>query len=273
MKILRKNIKCRVVAAILTIVVSPVFSQDFPVIGAGTGSYMPNHELFSAVLQTHVHDGLVDYKNLQGDVRFQQYISYLQGIDPDSVKPAEQLAYWLNVYNAFMLKYVIEKYPLESVFSTIAYVFKRSTFHKKFVELNGVKYSFNQVEHKIIRPFGEPRIHFALVCAAQSCPPLRPEAYIADRLNEQLDDQARIFLGDERKNVFDFENKKARVSKIFDWFRGDFASNKTDLLIYLSQFLPKQEGEMLKAEAKRYGVGHFSYNWKLNDASPDDPGK
>lgn len=232
----------------------------------------PDHQLFTQVLQNHVKDGAVDYRALKADARFPRYLATLQQTDPAALTDRrERLAFWLNAYNAFTLQYVIARYPLASLMNKLAYATGGGAFKTKFIIINGVRYSLNDIEHEIIRPMGDARIHFALVCGARSCPPLRPEAYTATQLDEQLEEQGRLFLGQADKNRFDFDRREVQLSKIFDWFKDDFSKESGNVLAFISRFLPAEQAAQLQAHAAGFTVKYLEYDWRLNDV-PKEPG-
>jgi hypothetical protein len=166
-----------------------------------------------------------------------------------------------------VIKIVCDKYPIESIMSKTAYAFGKSNFQKKLVTINGVQYSLNDIENDIIRPYGDPRIHFAINCAAISCPPLRAEAFEPSRLGEQMEEQTRDFLNNPEKNSFDFVKKQAKLSKIFDWFKDDFEKYATSVPDFISRYLPSEQAQKLRSEGKSFKVDHHDYNWDLNDAA------
>lgn len=231
----------------------------------------PDHTLFTAVLRDHVRAGRVDYRALGTDTRFAAYLGTLAATDPEGLTGTAATAFWINVYNAFTLKIVAENYPLESIrdLSTgppaVAYVLKTSVWDRDFIRIGGRRYTLNGIEHEILRPRADARVHFALVCAARSCPPLRPEAYVSSRLDEQLDDQARVFLADERHNRFLPGEGTVILSKIFDWYAGDFEKEAGTLLRYVVKFLPDTlRGDLLRREGG-ISVRFGEYDWRLND--------
>ncbi|MDZ7265989.1 MAG: DUF547 domain-containing protein [candidate division KSB1 bacterium] len=233
------------------------------VLGAAGG---PDHSLFTAILRDHVRAGAVNYRALKEDARLPQYLAMLQQTDPAVLTVRrERLAFWLNAYNAFTLHYVISKYPVKSLMNKLAYATGGGTFKTKFITINGVKYSLNDIENDIIRPMGDPRIHLALVCGAKSCPPLRAEAYVADRLEEQLEEQGRLFLSQPEKNRFDFTNNEIHLSKIFDWFKDDFRKQGGSELDFIARFLPAEQAELLRARAATIKVKYTEYDWSLNE--------
>jgi hypothetical protein len=230
---------------------------------------------FTALLKDNVKDGRVNYKAIKQDPRLGNYLSQLSKTDPKTLSGKDEMAFWLNVYNAFTLKVICDHYPLKSItdlnspggaggliFATIA---KSTIWDKQTIEINGKKYSLNGVENDILRPKGDPRVHFAMVCAAKSCPPLRNEAFEGAKLNEQLEDQGRDFLAQSKKNSFDFSKKTCQISNIFNWFKGDFEKTGKSVLQYVSRFLPKDQGDILLANAGSFSINHTDYDWSLNE--------
>jgi hypothetical protein len=230
---------------------------------------------YTALLRDCVKDGSVNYKALKHDKRLAEYIEILRKTDPKTLSGAAELAFWLNVYNAFTLKVMCDNYPLKSITDlnspsgagglVVATVLKTTIWDKPLVEINGKKYTLNGVENDIIRPKGDARVHFAMVCAAKSCPPLRNEAFEASKLNEQLEEQGRIFLAQTRKNSFDFTKKTCKLSNIFNWFKGDFEKKGVSVLQYVARFLPKEQGETLLANADKFSVEYSEYDWSINE--------
>jgi len=245
----------------------------FGFLSVAPGDSQNPHAIFTTLLQEYVHDGQVDYQNLCDDDRLQIYLTQLENTDPDTIADKDaRLAFWINAYNAFTLKVICDGYPVDSINDLhwggliVGTIFNKTIWDKKFIRIGGGKLSLNNIEHDIIRKqFDDPRIHFALVCAAKSCPPLRAEAYTGARLDEQLNEQARIFFGQESKNRFDVENKTAYLSKIMDWYDDDFADNDEGLLLYVAQFLPERVAEAIKADPHAWDIEHTHYDWSLNE--------
>ena len=225
-----------------------------------------DHSLFSEVLSDHVENGVVNYKAIKEDSRFFEYIEKLKNTVPDSMAKHDRLAFWINVYNAFIIKVVVDKYPIKSIMSKFKYALKKSNFHKKSITINGIQYSLNDVENDIIRPMGDPRIHFAIVCAAKSCPPLRSEAYEPEILDKQLDDQGKVFLSQTDKNKVNFDKKELKVSKIFDWFKDDFKKDDKDVNDYIIHYLPAEDAAKIKKIGlESFKIKYTKYDWKLNN--------
>jgi len=222
-----------------------------------------SHKGYDQLLKKYVDDkGLVNYKGLNADrSKLKDYLSTLESNPPQSSWTDDQeLTYWINAYNAYTLDLVLEHYPVKSIrdLGSIIKIPRVSTaWDIKFINIGGEEYDLNNIEHGIIRKkFDEPRIHFALVCAAVSCPKLLNEAYLPESLDKQLTKVTREFLADSEKNQFKNE-KTAKLSKLFDWYGEDFKKKGT-LAEYLNQYAPVQ----LTDNAK---FGWMNYDWALNE--------
>ncbi len=231
-----------------------------------------DHRAFDALLEEYVNnEGLVDYARLaeNQDEALTPYLRQLAETDPKNLSEDERLAFWLNAYNALALKLIADEYPVEGIRkikpSGLPFIPKvNSPFKIEVSEVGGKIRTLDGIEHGIIREeFDEPRIHFALVCAAMSCPRLRREAYTGVALSGQLDDQARTFLRIEGKNNVPAGAGRAEVSKIFDWFEGDFGGSKAAVQRFIAPYF---EGEVRQTlENAGYDVSYTNYNWALND--------
>lgn len=227
------------------------------------GTTPVDHSIFDALLKTHVDpDGNVDYKALlQDSAKLNQYLKLLSDNPPNarSWTPNDQLAYWINAYNAFTLQLIINHYPVKSIKdigSKIQIPFVNTPWDIKFIRIGDKKYDLNNIEHNILRKnFNEPRIHFAIVCASFSCPKLRQEAYVGTKIEQQLTEQAKDFLANKHKNMITAE--KIKISKIFSWFKGDFTENGS-----LTDFLNRYAPVSIQKDAD---VSFMDYNWILNE--------
>ena len=223
----------------------------------------PSHAAWDALLKKWVDDkGMVNYKGFKQDRKqLQAYLRTLETHPPDEKKWSrdEQLAYWINAYNAYTIDLVLQHYPIKSIKDVKPgplIPFVNSPWDIKFINIGGKELDLNNIEHSIIRPkFKEPRIHFALVCAAYSCPELRQEAYVAERLDAQLADQARSFLRDPAQNSVRAD--KLELSKILDWYSGDFTEGRT-----LQEAVSTYSGIPVNKNAR---ITYRDYNWKLNE--------
>jgi Protein of unknown function, DUF547 len=246
---------------------------SFLILIAMTVSAEEQHALFSSVLNKYVQNGRVNYKELCKDPDLAKYISYLESSDPEKITDQKvRLAFWINAYNAYTLKIICDHYPVKSINdlhsggTVLGHVLKTTIWDKEIVVINHKATSLNNIEHKIIRPvFKDFRIHFALVCAAKSCPALRPEAYEGSKLDQQLDDQAKLFLSDSSKNRFDVATQKASISKIFDWYQKDFGNNASEVLLAISKYLPDQIRKSIQSGPEKWEVNYTDYDWDLNE--------
>lgn len=228
-----------------------------------TGSVPPDHKLFDVLLEKYVDEyGNVDYKGfLEDEHELNSYLDQLKDNPPDVDKWStnDQVAYWINVYNAFTVKLILDNYPVKSIKDIGAKIqipFINSPWDIKFINIAGEEYDLNNIEHNILRKnFDEPRIHFAIVCASYSCPKLRAESYTGQQLDAQLDAQAQEFLADTTKN--EISSNAIKVSKIFSWFKGDFTKNGT-LIAFLNQYAPLS----IDPKAK---ISYMDYDWALNE--------
>ncbi len=227
------------------------------------GTTPPSHKIFDELLKRNVSEnGLVDYKGFINDkAKLEQYLEILSKNAPDREKwsEEEQLAYWINVYNAFTIKLIVDNYPVESIqdlHPTVKIPLVNTVWHKKFFQIGGKDASLDEVEHKILRKeFDEPRIHFAVNCASYSCPPLLNEAFVAEKIDKQLESQVKKFINDKRHNKITPD--KIEISQIFSWFKGDF-TNKGSLIDYLNQY----SNVKINPDAK---VSNIKYDWSLNE--------
>ena len=220
------------------------------------------HQRFDEVLATYVSNGSVNYAGIASDPRLNEYLNRLATTDPQQLSdPKERLAYWINAYNAFAIKGIIDGGSPSSFFGRIGY-FKNRTYRAGGEDIN-----LYDLERDVLIPMNEPRIHFAIVCASMSCPLLISEAYTAEKLDQQLETNAREFINDERKNRFDRQAKVAHLSKIFDWFDKDFEKHSGSVLRYVAQYVDDPE---LAAALERgdYRVKHLPYDWSLNGTPP-----
>ncbi len=212
-----------------------------------------NHSAWDELLQKHVSDqGNVSYKGFKADkTKFYEYLSVLSEIPPqDSWSKDETLAYWMNVYNAFTIKLILDNYPTKSIKDI------NGPWNHRFIKIGEKWYTLNDVEHRIIRKMDEPRIHFALVCAAVSCPRLYNKAFTEQTLEADLDLLTRGFLSDTSKN--ELSENSIKLSKLFKWYGGDFKNDGKTLIDFLNQY----SEVTISPKAKK---SYKDYNWSLND--------
>ena len=221
-----------------------------------------DHSVFERLLKEYVTaEGLVNYKGFQRDEKaFNGYLALLSKNPPTAQwSQNEQIAYWINAYNAFTIRLILDHYPLKSIKdigSKIQIPFVTTPWAHKFIPMGKEKMSLDNIEHGILRKrFNDPRIHFTLVCASLSCPRLRNEAYVGDRLPEQMDDQGRDFLNNPAKNKVG--QAQAQLSKYFDWYKGDWKANGQSVLYWVNRYADTKMMEDTK-------ITYLTYDWNLN---------
>ncbi|MBK6993643.1 MAG: DUF547 domain-containing protein [Lewinellaceae bacterium] len=223
-----------------------------PPIHQSTNPPITNHESFDSILQKHVSDaGKVNYKGLKTDKAALDAYCKMLSENPveESWTKEEKMAYWTNAYNAFTLKLIVDNYPTKSILNFDG----GKTWDVRRIKIGDKKYSLNNIENDILRPqFKDPRIHFAINCAAKSCPPLWNHAYTAENLELALENRTRDFVNNSNYNTL--SASRAQVSKIFDWYGADFG----DLKKFLNQY---SETKLNNSTA----VVFKEYNWDLNE--------
>jgi hypothetical protein len=220
-----------------------------------------DHTIWSALLAANVDDvGRVAYKRVaETDMAaLRTYLDAVARATPDAWPRDEQIAFWINAYNAGIVSAVLSGQSPETVIER-ARMFKSWKFPAA-----GRPRTPDEIEHEILRKkLVEPRIHFALVCAAMGCPPLRRSAYTADSLTLQLDDQARRFINNPQRNVVDPAGRRLRLSSIFDWFRRDFEAASGTLHRYVARYVNDAEGRQWLLDETPLPK-FLDYDWTLN---------
>ena len=222
------------------------------------------HSRWTNVLKEHSNDGKVDYKSLkQNSVLLDSYllsVAEISSEDFERWKNEDQLACLINLYNAATIRLILDEYPVKSI-KDIGFL-PHAAWRREFVTLWGDKVSLNHIEHALIRPRAKdhPEIHFALVCAAKGCPPLRTEAYTGVLLIQQLLDQGVKFLSNTSKNRINKETRTLHLSPIFDWYKSDFEMNSSSIHEYLITSFPK----LIPPEAHHFSIKWTEYDWNLN---------
>ena len=220
----------------------------------------PDWTAYDELLSTHVTTGekdgvpvnLVDYQGFAGDPRLDIALTQIRNFDLSQLQSNEEkLAYYINAYNLLTIKLIIDHWPVDSI-RDIGNFF-RGPWDRVVLETSEDRLTLDDIEHDIIRSFGEARIHFAVNCASVSCPDLRREAYRAEDLDSQLEEQTVLFLSNPKGLQADADN--VRVSRIFDWYEDDFASYG-GVENFVRQYRPELQFDDLEA--------NLNYNWNLN---------
>ena len=223
-----------------------------------------DHGAFDRLLRAHVDaEGGVDYAALMGDAScLDGYLDMLAAAPFDRLGRHEKLALLINAYNAFTLRLILDHWD-EGRLNSIKQIPARRRWSDRRWRVGEHTWSLNDVEHEQIRAnFQEPRIHFALVCAAWSCPRLRNEAYRADRLAEQLDDQTRQAHAHPRWYQFDAQRGVVRLTRLYDWYGADFLKVADSVLDYAARYDPALQAAVDAGRPPR--VEWIHYDWKLN---------
>ncbi len=231
-----------------------------------------NHLVWNEILKNHVKVGgsqsLVDYKAIKKNQDtldlYLSSLSRIKRVDFKKWSESERLSFLINAYNAFTVKLIAKHYPVESI-KDIGALFQ-SAWKTRFFTLFGKKHHLDYIEHEVIRKdFDEPRIHFALVCAAKSCPMLRNEAYVASKLESQLTDATKIFLNDKKRNFLNTKNKKIHVSSIFKWYGDDFNKKHGSAKNFIIENMDIKELSKEDLRSAVYELVYEDYDWSLNE--------
>jgi hypothetical protein len=225
---------------------------------AQPGNAMVDHSKWDGLLKKYVDDqGRVAYRDLkaQDQQSLQSYLDLLAEADIKGMNAAEEKAFWINAYNAAVVSGVLQGYTAEN------FLARKQFFSWYSLLVAGAERSPDDIEHKILRKkFDDPRIHFAIVCASTSCPKLRREAYVADRLDQQLDEAAQEFINDPTRNRID--RREVALSMIFQWFAGDFIKEAGSVSQLVQRFVGAEKKGLLQARTD--DLGYLAYDWTLN---------
>jgi uncharacterized protein DUF547 len=215
-------------------------------------------EPYNRLLSKYVTSGGVKYaewKNNAADMQALQAV--VDGIAKESISgldKRQQLAFYINAYNAWILHEALEKYPTKSVKDALF-----TFFTGKRITVAGQQTSFNALEKETIRSkFNDPRVHFALNCASRSCPPLSRQAFTGGNLDSQFETLAKVYVNSDKGVRFNAANKAAELSKIFDWYKDDFKGEGGPVA-----FINKRRSSPLPPDAK---ISYQDYDWGLNEA-------
>ena len=228
-----------------------------------------DHSNFDRILKAYVDDkGLVDYNGIAKDQRFSEYIESLQIAKVEELSSNGQLAFWINAYNAVTIDKVIKFKPKKSVRETFVPGVWTSTkfFTSREHVVAGKRLSQDDIEHEILRKeFRDPRIHFAIICASKGCPPLPRIAYTAQNVQDQLEEETRKYLNSPRGTRIDQAENTLYLSKLFDWFAGDFLHKSGSTLAFMEPYLNEDTRAFLKRKPM---ISYLKYNWALNAQAP-----
>jgi len=224
-----------------------------------------DHTLWDALTERYVHEGAVDYAGLAADrARLDRYVGSLAAADPATFSTdADRLAFWLNAYNACVVRGVLDAGRPRSVKDVPGF------FDRIRYRVAGADRTLNEIEHAG-RALDDWRMHFGLVCASESCPSLRAEAYQPDWLAPQLAEQARRFLADPQRGLR-LEGGTLRVSTLFKWYARDFVSGRLTAERLVTALEPFLDATVVAAvRRRRMRIAFLPYDWSLNAATPKE---
>jgi hypothetical protein len=250
------EVKLMGLAVALCLLAGPASAQSF------------DHSAFDGLLKKHVVKGMVDYDAFSETASFKDYLARLEQADLSKLSERERLAFWINAYNAYTIA-LINKYEerasIKNISEGAGFQRTKGPWKEPIVKAAGRTYSLDEVENAIIRKqFREARIHFALVCAAMSCPPLRSEAYTGAKLDAQLDSQGRTFVRDEaRGSRVDVKKAVVHASRIFAWYKDDFGGSDAAIGHYIAQYYPESPEKQLLLGG-HFKLEFLDYDWTLN---------
>jgi hypothetical protein len=220
-----------------------------------------DNSLYGELLKKYVRDGKVDYAGFKAEeAKLDRYLNTLENVDSKRLSRNEQFAFYANAYNAWTIKLILSGYPGVTSIKDLGSLIE-SPWKKKIVRIDREVISLDHVEHEILRPrYKDPRVHFAINCAAKSCPPLRPEPFSGNILDRQLDDSTRSFINDPKS--YRLEGNVLYVSRIFKWFSEDFNEDVFGFFLKYANGNLKKE---LEAKSERTSVKYLEYDWSLNE--------
>jgi len=223
---------------------------------------MVNYEKWKKVLNTYVNDnGRVNYDGLKANraVLDDFIASQIENIDISSLSKNEQKAFWINAYNALTMRLIVDHYPMR--FGGIRSINWGRPWSIK-IKVAGKELSLGEIEHEILRKWDpiDPRVHFAMNCASIGCPKLPNRHFNPEKLDEQLDHEARRFMNDPEKVKLDRSENTLYYSEIFKWFEQDFLAQSPDIKSYISRYINDKK----YIESDNIKLKTFKYDWGLN---------
>lgn len=219
-----------------------------------------NHDPYAVLLKKYVKNGIVDYQGFKKEEgRLDTYLKRLENTDTASLSRNDQFAFYINAYNAWTIRLILNGYPgIRSIKEMGSFL--KSPWKKKICRINGDVITLDDIEHNILRPtFKDPRVHFAINCASKGCPPLISEPYRGHTLEQQLNESARAFINDPGKNRL--EGNTLYVSKIFKWFSKDFDG---DIIGFFLKHAAKDLKKKLAIQGGNIKIRYLDYDWSLN---------
>jgi len=234
-----------------------------------------DHSVWQGLLDKYLvlsEDGITrfDYKALQENDKatLDGYLDSLTSLDPLIYNKTEQMAYWVNLYNALTIKVIVDHYPVESILKiNISPGFlKFGPWGKKLITVNGEELRLDDIEHRILRPiWQDPRIHYLVNCASIGCPNLHPQAYTADNIEELMTENAIAYINHPRG--VSVKKGRVKLSTIYKWFKKDFGKNDKEVLDHIRQYGSDDLKAQLEGIKK---IRKHGYDWDLNEVTTSE---
>jgi len=258
-----------IIASLLS---TPVEAKPVKIVGTVADASVSidaiSHVEFDTLLKKYVDtNGNVDYRTWQKEdyQTLENYLKALSAADPRlDASRDNQLAFWINAYNALTIYGILEKYPTSSIKNHTAKLFGYNIWKDLKLQVANGAFSLDSIEHKILRHMDEPRIHFAIVCASESCPRLLNEAFTGETLEDQLVTNAEHFFAQSGNFQINAKSGKVKLSSILNWFGEDFGDNKNEVLDSIEEYLTPKDSEAL-ATKEKWSISYLPYSWKLNE--------
>ncbi|WP_182867634.1 DUF547 domain-containing protein [Stieleria mannarensis] len=230
-----------------------------------------DHSAWNNLLGNYVDsDGRVDYKGWHGSGEDQALLDdYLQTLSTASIAAdnettqSHRLAFWINAYNALTIKGILREYPTTSIRNHTPRLWGYHIWHDLKLHVGHKPFSLDEIEHQVLRKMGEPRIHFAIVCASIGCPRLLNEAYVPERVDEQLTANAKDFFSRRQNFRHDVAGKRFYLSAILKWFAEDFGDDPSQVLKRVAVWLPDETARRAAMD-NAVSLSYLDYNWQLN---------
>ena len=235
-----------------------------------------DHWDWDRLLKRHVDEtgnvGYAAWKEAPADMQaLDQYLIRLSRANPtlDASREA-RLAFWINAYNALTIRGILREYPTASIQNHVARMWGFNIWRDLLLHVGERNYSLGQIEHELLRPLREPRIHFAIVCGSKGCPRLLNRAYQSSGLEQQLQENSRNFFADPHKLGYDASTGKLRLSPILKWYAEDFGESQAEMLDTIIPYLPERVSGRLP-DKRTLRADYLDYDWSLNDQAPANP--
>ncbi|MBW1734041.1 MAG: DUF547 domain-containing protein [Deltaproteobacteria bacterium] len=227
---------------------------------AGAALQKVDNRIYQELLEKYVRNGQVDYRGFKEEEKeLDRYLEVLEQVDSEALSRDDRFAFYINAYNAWTIKLILTGYPDVKSIKDLGSFF-RSPWKKKICRIDGEVISLDQIEHGILRPrFKDPRVHFAINCAAKGCPPLRSVPYEGTNLDQQLDEMAAAFINDPSRNRL--ERNTLYASRIFDWFEEDLGG---DIIGFFLKYARDGLKKNLERQREDIKIRHLDYDWTLN---------